>query len=298
GIFPVLGRVETIAQAPVVPKPRFGPRELRTQVFAALRELLTRLAMRRPLVLLIEDLHWSDADSLALLEALLRPPDAPALLLCGTVGAQDFEPGLPGDVRWLPLQRLPPEDARALTQELLRGAADAAAIARAAEGHPLFITELVRHARAGPMPGDGSADARFLPELQLEEALWSRIERLRVDARRLVELLAVAGGPLTLTVAAQAAGLEPGEFTRHAATVRAANLVRTSGVRRTDAIAPYHDRVRAAALTHLSPETQREWHERLAVALESTGDAEARASHWRAAGQPERAALAALAAAA
>ena len=53
----------------------------RYRTHRAVRELLERLAFTRPLVLVLDDLHWADSASIELVGALLRrPPAAPVLM--------------------------------------------------------------------------------------------------------------------------------------------------------------------------------------------------------------------------
>jgi serine/threonine protein kinase len=294
-VFPVLRRVEAIAQAPLPRHEVLDPQELRTRVFAALRELLSRLAERHPVVVVIDDLQWADEDSLALMRELTRPPDPPVLLLVATLRDAAPPAGLLGDVRRLRVETLPAEQARELATVLIgrmspTTAPSADSIAAESGGHPLFIDELVRHATmVGEAPGP----------LRLDEALWARISRLEPDVRRLLNLVAVAGAPLDLAAAARADAIDFAELSKRVSILRIANLVRTGGARGVDTIEPYHDWVRAAMLSHIDAATQRAGHERLAVALEAGAnvDPESLMIHWRGAGVPEKAAkYAALAA--
>jgi hypothetical protein len=291
-VFPVLSRVEPFAEAPRLSEVR-DPLELRSRLFGAVRELFGRLAERKLLVLTIDDLQWADADSLALLAEVTRPPEAPPLLLVATVRDRPADSSgltimatslLQGEVRRLHLSRMPSEEAERLAQLLIARAAgrpdlDPRAVAQEAGGHPLFIDELIRHSGAGGTPG-----------MHLEEALWARIQQLDPAARGVLEVAALAGGRLVQKTAAHAAALDAAEFSKLVGMLRVAHLVRTSGTRGTDFIEPYHDRVRAAVLAHLPEVRARAQHRRMALALEAAehADPEALARHWRDAGERAR----------
>lgn len=297
-IFPVLRQVPAMSSAAEVEESR-DPFVLRTRAFSALREFLAKLVERRPLVLFIDDLQWTDADSLVLLLEVLRPPDAPALLLIASVRGRFEESSettsvagrlsaLEGHVRRLPLENLEREEALSLVH-LLSGVSDegAEALIREARGHPLFLRELIRHAEA---PGD-----RASAGVQLDDALFARVQRLEPETRTLLETVVVAGAPTAQKVVAEAARLGPSDYERRVALLRAAQLVRTMGVGDQDPIEPYHDRVRESVLARLDKETRRRHHLGLAESLLRAGGAErepqALVRHLEAAGEAQRAAV-------
>ena len=303
--FLVLRRVAAFSVARGGPRAAIDPRDQRILVFGALRALLAALAARAPLVVAIDDLQWADADSLALLRELLREPGAPAALFVMTLRARAGEvpgPRAPnelgaqddglGDVRRIALAPLPREQARALAEHLVgagpddardegaRGRADAAAFADESGGHPLFLQELVLHHRLHA--GSGGP-----PSFRLDEALWERVRRLDPPAFGLLSAVVLAGGRLSQDVAARAADLGPADYDHHAASLRVASLVRTTGRRGSDAIEPYHDRVREAVSARVEAEERRACHRRLAIAFEAGApdDHEMLALHWQGAGE-------------
>ncbi|MBI4508668.1 MAG: protein kinase [Deltaproteobacteria bacterium] len=294
-VFPVMRRVPAMVKVAQAAPHVTSPQELRARAFGALRELLSRMADREQVVLFVDDFQWADADSLALLCELLRPPGAPGLLFLATVRGSDGAEmatavaavaGGIGDVRHVVLSNLTEEESRTLASELVAGSGvDVEGIAREASGHPMFIHELARHVsqRAGQ-------DA----PVRLDEALWERVQELEAQARRLLEVIAVAGSPIRLATVASAAGLRVRETDRLVAVLRAANLVRSARSRGADSVETYHDRVRETVLARLADEQRRAHHGRLASALEAEGttdqDPQVVVRHLEAAGSPEQAA--------
>ena len=179
-----------MASPPVPDVP--DPHDQRQRMFAALRELFLRLAERGPLVWSIDDLQWTDADSLVLLADLLTHEDRLPVLVVATVRPVD-DPGRQAlltriaqlaPTRRVRLQELSDDDARALAARLLPGcsAATQAAVATDAGGHPMLLHELARHVDA--------ADARTTSTATIEEMLTHRIARLNDDARALLDVYA------------------------------------------------------------------------------------------------------------
>jgi hypothetical protein len=302
-VFPVLRRLEAVASAPGRGGAVSDPHEMRRRGLGALRELLGRLADRRPLVLFIDDLQWGDLDSPALLVDLLQPPDPLPLLLLGCYRSEDagnspclqalLETHEPGDTIErceLAVEPLTPLEGRELALALLASRspdqARAEAIARESGGNPLLIYELVHYLEAG-------AAHAWEPEKEdvtLHEVLWSRVARLPEAARHLLEVVAVAGRPVRQEDACRAAGVTA-EQSAVLACLRAGRLLR--GVRGPESseIETYHDRIRETLVTRMAPSDLRERHRRLALVLEASGraDPEVLAIHFQEAGERCRA---------
>jgi hypothetical protein len=96
-VFPVLLGIEAVERAPRRTLGRGGARGLERRLLVALRTVLARVATTRPLVLIVDELHWAGRAGAAQLGALLAPPAPPPILL---VAGVDLEPALAAT--WLP----------------------------------------------------------------------------------------------------------------------------------------------------------------------------------------------------
>jgi hypothetical protein len=128
-------------------------------------------------------------------------------------------------MRHIQVEPLRREEARELAVLLVgsRPTTDAEidAIVDDAHGHPQFIDELVRHRGA-----DASAKV-----LKLGDALWSRVTELDPAARRLLELVAIAGSPITQEIAADAAAIDIAQLFRSGARSARRSSARRRGTR-------------------------------------------------------------------
>ncbi|HSO35522.1 MAG TPA: AAA family ATPase, partial [Labilithrix sp.] len=263
----------------------------RREAFLAVRELLSAISSVRPLVLFLDDLHWGDVDSARLLAELVRPPLAPRMLVVATVRADGASPALavaleeaivPVEHRTVLLGELPPEEARAMASQLLGREREELVdpVAREGGGHPIFIQQLAE--RALDHPGD------LDPAFSLSRVIMGRVRGLDPSVRDLLEALAVAGQPVSESVAAQAAGLDGAAALQAASTARSARMLVTKSTEGTLELA--HDRVREAIAMATSPARTQTAHGRLAEALVAHGQTqpEELVRHYEGAGDVAR----------
>ncbi len=295
-LFPVMLQVDSVFGAPQRELEIPDPFTLRRRAFVALRELLGRISDRQPLVLYIDDLQWSDADSTTLLGEILRPPDSPPLLLVASFRSEDIEakPFLrtllnstgSESRRELRVATLNKEEARDLVHRLLGSSVPAVeplvnSIIREARGNAFLLEQLTRYA--------STSEQTATTGISLGVMLNARLRNLPKGTRQFVDALAVAGRPINPQVAYQAAGLS-GDEQPLITSLRAAQFLRSGGSNYT--VELYHDRIRETLASQLDQRTVIQIHRRLAHTLEarSIDDPEALFEHYMGAGERVRAA--------
>ena len=215
-----------------------------SRLWEGLRRFLIALsgAASRPVVLVLDDLQWADAATLALLGYLARAGDAARVFLLGT--ARPVEPRSPlalfqqnlmreGRLTVLDLRRFSPDEILALAQHLSPQFAPALAdwLARASEGNPYILAELVRHARANDiLRADDSLDLNALSTAPLVPQtvfalIQSRLARLSDPARRMLDAAVAMGRDFEFDVCARAAALSEPAALDALDELRAAGLV-------------------------------------------------------------------------
>ena len=193
------------------------PEAARFRLFDAITSFLKRVSQKEPLVLILDNLHWSDEASLRLLEFVAQELPEMRLLIVGTYRDVDVARGHPlyrtlGD---LTRQRL-------FSRVLLRGLEDedvgrfiaahvdvpvpASLVEKIyvqTEGNPLFVSEMVRLLAAeGQLQADTLAESdRWsirLPE-GIRETIGRRLDRLSEEANEMLTMAAVIGRQIELS---------------------------------------------------------------------------------------------------
>jgi predicted ATPase len=185
------------------------PVERRHRLYDVMRKIPRRMAQHRPVVLIVEDLHWADAQSFELFSNLLRTPLArPALGIATTrpderVEAWAADPSTAA----VYVTELGPRDREALVDSRLSNPEEAAPLRRQilerAGGNPFFIHELieslVERGILGPDPGDPTR-LRWIRRQQalsvpttVEAVVASRLDRLPPGELEILRRAAVLG---------------------------------------------------------------------------------------------------------
>ncbi|MET8254471.1 AAA family ATPase [Micromonospora sp. NPDC005197] len=302
-LLPELGRVPAGSTAPSARPLTDAPRGY---LFDLVAELFQRLADARPLLLIIEDLHWADRSTRDLIGFLVRAARPGRLLLVCTYRTDELQRGHPlrpflaeldraRGVERVELGRLDRDGTGAILADLLGGEPSPRAvddIHDRTQGNPFFIEEL---AVAGSPLGCAA-----LPET-LRDLLLARVDRLPEPAQRVLRIAAAGGTRFAHGLLAEVAGLPEAELEDALRAAVAAQLV----VADPDGDYEFrHALVREAVHDELLPGEHARLHARFAAAIEAqphlvvAGRAPAEiAHHWYAAHDHPRALVAARVAA-
>ncbi len=298
-LFPALLRVPRLASRVSGADLRGDPRALRQSGFGALQQVLCKLCEIRPVVLWVDDLHWADADSVALLESVFGGEGAPpvALLLSRRPDEETVQPALRGAIAQaqqrgtsyrLDLGPLGAESAQYLARSIAEheGAVSAGtieAIVDAAAGLPYLVFELAHFAaERSALEGESSLVATA------GSLMRARIGTLSPEDRALLELSALSGAAQPSSVLMDAAGTKDRSRFRDLCVMR---LLRWTGEDDHEVVQIYHDRLRDFIVGALDPQTKVKHHRSLLSVLEASRspDAEQLMDHALAAGERARA---------
>ena len=284
--------------------PRLTPEELKTRIYGTFRHLVRQASQQQPLVIAIEDLHWIDSTSEALLTSLVEYIAGVPILLLGTYRAGYRPPWLDKSyATQFALQPLTFRDGRRLLQAIFSTTEVPEALIQRlleqAEGNPFFLEELAWTV----MEHGASSPSVEVPDT-VQAVLMARIDRLPPAKKRLLQIAAVIGKDVPLAVLEAVAelpvemlhrGLErlqgaeflyesrlvpvPVYTFKHALTREVAYQSLLRSTRQ-----PYHQQI-AQVLAEQFPETVALYPEQLARHYTEAGMAEQAIPYWQQAGQ-------------
>ncbi len=255
--------------------------EARFRLFDSVTSLLLAAARDRPIVIVLDDLHWADEPSLLLLRFAARELASSGLLILGTY--RDVElgrhhplarmlgemSGIEGSGR-IPLRGLSVAAVERYI-EMTAGTPSPPGLAEAVEeqtdGNPFFVGEVVRLlASEGKLAAGGSAAELQIPQ-GVREVVGRRLDRLSEETNEALRVGAVIGRDFDRELVWRVAQQQPDQLMKAAEEATAERLVTDLG----DGHYSFaHALVRDTLYEELSPPKRSALHERAGLAIEET----------------------------
>jgi DNA-binding SARP family transcriptional activator/pimeloyl-ACP methyl ester carboxylesterase len=246
------------------------------RLFDCMAELITHLAARDPLLVVLEDLHWADELSLRFLAFLGRRLLTVRVLVVVTAREEELEDApilrrtlndlaLAGQVTSLTLAPLSRADTVSLVKLLaptrMTASVDALGeqVWNATEGNPFMVVETMRG-----LPDGAAAGGVALPQ-RVREVIGRRLEQVSTESRSLLAVGAVIGREFEFELLRRVAGLD-----EDATAAAVEELVRRrllTGVG--EHLDFTHDQIREVAYSELPPWRRKRLHHRVAESIEA-----------------------------
>jgi class 3 adenylate cyclase/predicted ATPase len=261
------------------PKLELSPSQQRSRTFTALLDHFERLARRKPMLFLFEDVHWADATSLELLDAIIaRVRQLPVLALF--TSRPDFEPSfvrLP-NVTTLTLGRLERNEVETIVAQVAGGCSLPAEVMNQiiakTDGNPLFVEELTKAVLEGDiLVKDGSVYRLNgpLPPLAipttLQDSLMARLDRL-APVKEIGQIGAAIGREFSYSLLREVVGRDESSLKRALAKLEQAELLFRRGELPEAIYSFKHALVRDAAYESLLKSRRQQLHGQIARVME------------------------------
>ena len=268
-LFPEIGGPEGDGRRPVEHR----------RLFDSVARLVSTLAMRAPVLIVLDDVHWADTFSLRLMAFLARRIETARVIIA--VAMRDDEMATAAVLHQvldelarerhfvrLALGPLSRADATALVCALRSGEASdgntanvEARASRASEGNPFVMVEIVRAAHETSEPG--ARETLSVPE-RVRRLVSERLARLGDRERHLVAVAAVIGREFEFTLLQRASTLDERNAAEGVEELVHRRVLRAAG----DQFAFTHDWIRDVAYDRLLQPTRNLLHLRVTEALE------------------------------
>ncbi|MFL5861879.1 MAG: ATP-binding protein [Solirubrobacteraceae bacterium] len=244
----------------------------RHRLFEAVDAALSDLAAHRPLLLVIDDLHWADRGSLLLTSFLLRSNRPRPILILGTYRDTELGRHTPlttalselkrnGALDRLDLRGLPLDDVAELARSILGSDEIAPRVHARTEGNAFFVEEVLRElAQSGP---------HVVPE-SVRHSVGVRLSRMSEDANELIATAAILGLEHDARALQATSGLQAQAVEAALDEILHAHLFRSTSIPQRFAFA--HALVRESVLDECNVLRRARLHRRAAEALADLGE--------------------------
>ena len=289
GAAPIARLVPALRNAlPDVPEPApLQPDEERFRLLDAVSQLLVAISQRQPVVLVLDDLHWAERGTIAMLRHVARFVPKHQTLILGAYRDVELDRQHPladalsqlkREVEYerIALKGLSEEQIGKLLTAITEHEVPEAfvhAISDETDGNPFFIREVLIHLadegkifqQDGRWISNVSVSEMGIPE-GVRQVIGRRLSRLPDSANKLLTAAAGFNGPFRIDIAAAAAGIDEAAALDAIDAALESQLVRASG--NTEIFEFTHALIRHTLYAELSPPRQVRLHRQIAEAME------------------------------
>jgi tetratricopeptide (TPR) repeat protein/KaiC/GvpD/RAD55 family RecA-like ATPase len=272
-----------------------APQVWKDQTFIAVTQTLTAISTKKPIILLLEDIHWADSASLALMHYIARAISSNKILVLATYRSEALTTDAEGRphplvetlrqmrredlYREIKLPNLNQDNVSAIGKSMLGGNLQqelAEKLTEESQGNPLYIVETLRMLHEQDSLTQEHDQWRLsVSELgipaKIKDIILQRLSTLMRNQRRVLDAASAIGERFSVQLLAQVLGQDTLELTETLETIAEATTLVCCGE---ELYSFDHAKSRDTIYEEISPALKRGYHAKIAEKLEATSKRE------------------------